>query len=357
MQAGEQACACPECGVVCRGLFDGCSDVWARGPRPVTLSVGAPAPLRTRALNAGPAPQLQVPPSHGDEPPTYQEPPRYQEAPPPTQSPLANGFSGGPVPPPRQATRIPPPPPLSPPQQVGAGSRADVLKWFEDAFDELRNELHAVVSTVTRQQAMLAELLDTREAELRVVMVAESLPELAGEAAAKALVDQTAGLAEFVEARLEDFRVAAEASDLSGVAMMDGMRELMQRIEMTAEVEIEAAHHDGLARLEALKASVSRQLRPVTTAVAEVAAHVEEAQEREAARNRALRASVTKQLQPLAIALEAAVDRSDRQMAEIVARLDAIAGPAKTAPAAAKVRAAAKGKAAAKPRAGRPATS
>jgi len=127
---------------------------------------------------------------------------------------------------------------------------------------------------------MLAELLDTRDAEMRVVLVAESLPELAGEAAAMALADQTAGLAEIVEARFDDFRVSTEASDLSLVAVMDGMRELLQRIEVSAEVEIQVAGDEGLARLEALKASVARQLKPVAAAVAEIAARVEEAQER-----------------------------------------------------------------------------
>lgn len=301
MQAGQQACACPECGVVCEGLFDGCPDVWARGPRPVAFLAGTVPAGRAGALNAGPAPQ-----------------PQRQQQPPPRRSPLANGFSGAPAPP-------------LPPQPM-AGSRADVLQWFEDAFDELRSELRVVVSAVTRQQAMLAELLDTREAELRVVMVAESLPELAGEAAAKALSDLSDGLAEVIEARLEDFRIATEASDLSAVGVMDGMRELLARIEVTAELGVEATSYDGAVRLEALKTSVARQLKPVAAAVAEVAAHVEDAQEREAARGRALRSSVTKQLQPLATALEAAIGRTDRQMAEIRARLDAVAGPAPTKP-------------------------
>lgn len=216
-------------------------------------------------------------------------------------------------------------PQLPPPQQVGNGTRADVLKWFEDAFDDLRNELHAVMSTVTRQQAMLAELLDTRDAELRVVMVAESLPELAGEAAAKALADQTAGLTELVEAQLADFRVAAEASELSTVAVMDGMRELIHRVQATAELDVQAASEQGALRLQALKASVSRQLKPVVGAVAEIAAHMGEAEEREAARTRALRASVAKAIQPLATALAAATERSDAQMAAITERLDAIA--------------------------------
>ena len=55
MRAGERACACPECGVICQGQFDGCPGVWARGPRPVALTV-APAieAPRVRALPAGP---------------------------------------------------------------------------------------------------------------------------------------------------------------------------------------------------------------------------------------------------------------------------------------------------------------
>ena len=202
-----------------------------------------------------------------------------------------------------------------------------MLQWFEDAFDELRNELHAVVSAVTRQQAMLAELLDSREAELRVVMVAESLPELAGEAAAKALTDQSDGLAEIVAASLDDFRAAMQASELSGAAVMDGMRELLRRVEITAEINADDARLEGAARLEALKASYGRQLRPIATAVAELADYVESAEEREAARTKALKASVTRQIQPLAATVEAAVERSDRQLAEIHARLDALGAP------------------------------
>jgi hypothetical protein len=184
-----------------------------------------------------------------------------------------------------------------------------------------------VASTVTRQQAMLAELLDSREAELRVVMVAESLPELAGDAAAKALADQSGGLAEVVSGSLDDFRASVRASEQSNVAVMDGMRELLRRIELTADLNAEDIRLEGDARLEALKASVARQLKPVAAAVAELAAYVEATEEREAARTRALKASVTKQLQPLAATVEAALQRSDRQMGEIRARLDALGAP------------------------------
>lgn len=291
MRAGERACSCRECGVVCQGQFDGCPDVWARGPRPVALTLG-PAPAidapRVRALNAG-----------------------LDQPPPPPRS---NGHTSA----------LPPP---APPPRPPTASRTEVLQWFEDAFDELRNELHAVASSVTRQQAMLAELLDSREAELRVVMVAESLPELAGEAAAKALNDQSSGLAETVAAGLDDFRESVAASEQSSAAVMDGMRELLRRIELTAELNAEAAHQDALARLEVLKASMARQLKPVAAAVAELAAWVEATEEREAARTRALKASVNRQIAPLAAEVEAAVARSDLQLSEIRARLDALGAP------------------------------
>lgn len=319
MRAGERACACPECGVICQGQFDGCPDVWARGPRPIALTV-APAieAPRVRALAAGPEPARA-----SVNAPTV--------APAATSNGAGNGSANG-----NAGYAGPPPsPPRSEPGQSG-GSRTEILQWFEDAFDELRNELHALASTVTRQQAMLAELLDSREAELRVVMVAESLPELVGEAAAKALTDQSDGLAEVVADSLDDFRASMAAADLSSVAVMDGMRELLRRVEVTAEINAEEARYEGAARLEALKGAFGRQLKPVTAAITEIADYIAEAEEREAARTRALKASVTRQLQPLAAVVEAALDRSDQQLAEIRARLDALGAPKVRAPRAAK---------------------
>ncbi len=374
MRAGERACACPECGVVCQGLFDGCPEVWARGPRPVTLTsvpaLGGNGTGRVRALSAGAAPSAPrqatagpPPPPSAPPPPTApplssppplspplsSQPPLSPPPPAPSAPPPTNGFTGSqPPPPPTNGFTTSQPPPL-PPRTGGNGTgsgqtgspRTEVLQWFEDAFDELRNELHAVVSTVTRQQAMLAELLDSREAELRVVLVAESLPELAGEAAAKALAEESGGLADTVSEYLEDFRLAVQASEESSLSVMDGMRELLQRVELTAEINTEEARLEGAARLEALKASVGRQLRPVSAAVAEISASLEAAEAREAARTRALKATMTKQLQPLAASVEAAVERSDRQFAEIRDRLDALAAAAPVAPAPRKARPAA----------------
>lgn len=37
MVAGPNSCSCPQCGVVCKGKFAGCTAVWAAGPQQVTL--------------------------------------------------------------------------------------------------------------------------------------------------------------------------------------------------------------------------------------------------------------------------------------------------------------------------------
>ncbi len=39
MEAGASTCTCAQCGAICRGRFSGCVDVWARGPRSVTVVV------------------------------------------------------------------------------------------------------------------------------------------------------------------------------------------------------------------------------------------------------------------------------------------------------------------------------
>ena len=37
MTAHSSTCVCDRCGHVCTGRFDGCQDVWARGPTPVSM--------------------------------------------------------------------------------------------------------------------------------------------------------------------------------------------------------------------------------------------------------------------------------------------------------------------------------
>ncbi len=63
MGAGRETCSCPECGAVCKGKFAGCVDVWARGPRQVSVRVRPTAEPRRRVRSApalDPAPALEL---------------------------------------------------------------------------------------------------------------------------------------------------------------------------------------------------------------------------------------------------------------------------------------------------------
>src|SRR3954469_15894674 len=125
MRAGESACSCPQCGVVCRGRFAGCAEVWARGPRDVHV-VSPPNALARR-----------------------------------TVAPVRMGGR--------------------PAQEPSAGAeqaRTEVLAWLQAAFDGLRDELSVLAGGLARQQAVLSDLSENRDSE-----VADALVEVRGWAA------------------------------------------------------------------------------------------------------------------------------------------------------------------------------
>ena len=79
MRAGASACSCPDCGVVCQGLFDGCADVWARGPRPVTIAATRAVTGVASAPIAAPPPMsaaATAPPAAATAPPAADDVPR-----------------------------------------------------------------------------------------------------------------------------------------------------------------------------------------------------------------------------------------------------------------------------------------
>src|SRR4051794_39929353 len=116
MRAGESACSCPQCGVICRGRFAGCAEVWARGPREVHV-VSPPNALARR------------------------------------------------TPTPARVTRTP--------EQPSAGAeqaRTEVLAWLQAAFDGLRDELSVLAGGLARQQAVLSDLSDNRDTEVATAL-------------------------------------------------------------------------------------------------------------------------------------------------------------------------------------------
>src|SRR5256885_11623798 len=112
MRAGESACVCPQCGVVCRGRFAGCAEVWARGPRDVHV-VAPPVALARRSFM-------------------------------PAQ------------------TRAPEP--------SAERARNEVLAWLQAAFDGLRDELSVLAGSLARQQAVLSDIAESRDAEVANAM-------------------------------------------------------------------------------------------------------------------------------------------------------------------------------------------
>lgn len=182
MLAGNNECTCAGCGIACGGQFAGCPDVWARGQPTVTqteLGIGTTVTLQrvgTAATN-GPTATNGVAASWAPEPPL-----------PPVDSPITT--LAMPVPPAGETDA--PPAPDQPDDDPADASTSSTPQVFTDVSSELRavteglklqqSMLGELLSGLTRQQAMMAELLDARHAELRLAMVAESLPDAVTEA-------------------------------------------------------------------------------------------------------------------------------------------------------------------------------
>ena len=130
MQAGEAACSCSICRTVCEGRYDGCHDVWARGPRRFETVVEPARPI--------------------DPPP---------------------GADLSRVPPPARPAAT-----VDRAQAQETGMR--VLAWMRDEFDGLRSQLQTLAGSVAQNQAVVRELAENRADDLD-----ETLAELEARAA------------------------------------------------------------------------------------------------------------------------------------------------------------------------------
>ena len=285
MRPGDKSCNCPECGVVCGGQFDGCPDVWARGLRPVAIVASASAAsggssseweanaLLTPGNGAGRRDESRSTNAArsrpADQPRSAYEHPGASER----QEPVAAQTTPG-RPSRLQALEEQP------------NSRMQLFRWFESEFNVLKQELQTLVGTFAQQQAMVAELLEDRHAQLRLSLVAESLPEMVDEAVRDAVGDKVGGIVAGTDEALREIRESvdrtdgwmaqqrddAELMDSSLGALRSAMADLrasidQQRDEMQEEMQ----------RVRGLKASITRQLRPlVETLPEQVAAAVED---------------------------------------------------------------------------------
>jgi hypothetical protein len=201
MLAGDNECTCAECGIACGGQFAGCPDVWARGQPTqmhVEFGVGPVATLERVSVGApsnGPATSVEGAhtPVNGAAAQWPPEPPLPPDA--SLLTPADGATSSHPEPSAGlestatgNGRRDDPTPAGAQSDPPSAGALADVTAELKAVTDGLRLQqsmLGDLLSGLTRQQAMMAELLDARHAELRLAMVAESLPDSVGEAVTK----------------------------------------------------------------------------------------------------------------------------------------------------------------------------
>src|SRR5438270_2284020 len=222
MRAGESACSCPQCGVVCQGRFAGCAEVWARGPREVHV-VSPPAALARR------------------------------------------------TPTPVRVTRTPAQQPSGADQ-----ARTEVLAWLQAAFDGLRDELSVLAGGLARQQAVLSDLSENRDSE-----VATALEEVRGWAAE--LRNETLRLQGFEKAVADQLRTDVSATIEQGVDRMAGTRQDDVRQALAQVEERAVALREETARLqdfgqdlaEQLRAEVARTIQDGMTTLMAAAAKVE----------------------------------------------------------------------------------
>src|SRR5438445_525731 len=153
MRAGESACTCPQCGVVCRGRFAGCAEVWARGPREVHV-VSPPGALARRTVT----------------------PVRVQGRTPAEQ-----------------------------PSSGADQARTEVLSWLQAAFDGLRDELATTVREGRTNRMAAAAKRDSPAAT-------EASSAVPSEALAAELREETARLQRFGDTLAESVRDAVSSA-------------------------------------------------------------------------------------------------------------------------------------------------
>ena len=279
MRAGASACSCAECGVVCRGLFDGCPDVWARGPRPVAISAtraGGPRRRRRRwaaaAASSGGATVTSLP--HG--PPESQG--RAGGAAVAAIGPAVAPGDGG-----NGASRGRERPTAVPAARRGrrgggADPRREVFRWFEEAFDGVRLELQTLIASMTHQQAMLAELIDSRQAELRLALVAESLPDIVADAVRAAMDAHTTPWPR-PRPVPRPFRDDVDKVQAGTAATVDSLRESFEKF-LGHRRPRRGGRAAGVARLGTLKGSVTRQITPIAETLAHMSTLLDDLTER-----------------------------------------------------------------------------
>ena len=164
---------------------------------------------------------------------------------------------------------------LPAPEPTEGDPRREMFRWFEEAFVGVRSDLQTLIASMTHQQAMLAELIDSRQAELRLVLAAETLPDIVADAVASAVDAHTEAMTESFSTALGAFREEMDKAQAGTNATVDNLRETFDTFLNALAVHDEGAEKREAARLRTLKGSITRQMAPLAEAVAMLTAQAE----------------------------------------------------------------------------------
>ncbi len=212
MRAGEAACECPQCGIVCEGQFNGCATVWAAGPREVVLvrpewraEVTAEeqllaqeqvvaemhAPVEEQVVAEVHLPveeqvvgevQLVAPVLHGLTRETHTAWPLTE-----TQARIWLESSAA-----RADERVETMVEVSaagaaPPVPAADERRSQIFEWLQQSFEGLNSQMRVLSDNLSRQQQALAEVSASHEEAGRLSQLADALPERIGTAVQEAV--------------------------------------------------------------------------------------------------------------------------------------------------------------------------
>ena len=242
MRAGLESCTCDVCGVVCEGRFEGCAEVWTRGPHPILLRAAPPTDDLLPALGGA-----RVDNGHR---PLADAPAVLDPIRPAIEAGAAVARERG-----RQVVPADDPAP------------ADGLRWVEGAFDTLRQEVEGLRTALAKEQALVATLVGTEKPEAGPD--AESLQAIIDVAVRKAVRRESVALSDTVTAVVEGLRRDMEAARTASEATLATLQQTLDEVAAaTSSIPAELGQHEAGTR-KAFKTALSQELQPVIEVVAE----------------------------------------------------------------------------------------
>ncbi len=306
IRAGSDSCTCERCGVVCKGRFEACPAVWARGPHPV---LRAP---KAQSTEMAPAPPRARHEGNGHDGPGGAAAPAVA------------------LPAPGAAPRLP--------EVVGASPTPTDERRSVEA---LRREVDGLRGALAQEQALVATLVTSGrtdagpDAEALRALV-DGAVRAAVRREAVALGDTVAAILEGVRRELETLRQANEANfaafheSVEQVAALptavreaseenvDVLKASVAQVAAVGEALPDAVREANEASLAALKESVDEMVDVTTNLPAELSRH-------DAGNRKAFRTTLGQELQPLIEVVADSIAQSDYELKSIGAKLDALA--------------------------------